>query len=126
MESTSATRINIDGYHVYTNLESESHQGVAICIANSMNHQSTAVSMRTPYEESVWVSIDMKGHDKLLVGCVYRSPSSTELNNARLCQLIQQSSDRGYSHITIEGDFNYPEIEWTTWMTSKSAEHHSQ
>ena len=39
---------------------------------------------------------------------------------------IQQSSESGYSHIIIEGNFNYPEIEWTTWATNMSAEHHSQ
>ena len=72
------------------------------------------------------VSIELKSHDKLLVGCVFRSKSRTELKNARLCQLIQQSSERDYSHIIIEGYFHYPEIEWTTWTTMKSAEHHSQ
>ena len=39
--STSVARINIDGNHVYTNLESESHRGVAIYIANSIDNQST-------------------------------------------------------------------------------------
>ena len=71
MESTSVARINIDGYHVYTNLASEAHPGVAIHNANSIGHQSTEVRMNTLYEESVLVSIDLKGHDKLLAGCVY-------------------------------------------------------
>ena len=35
---------------------------------------------------------------------------------------LKSTSDRGYSHIIIEGEFTYQEIEWTT---SKSAEHHS-
>ncbi|KAK2162970.1 hypothetical protein LSH36_88g00014 [Paralvinella palmiformis] len=35
-------------------------------------------------------------------------------------------NDSSYSHILIGGDFNYHEIDWTTWTTSKLADHHSQ
>ena len=36
---------------------------------------------------------------------------------------LKSTSERGYPHIIIKGDFNYPEVEWTT---SKSAEHNNQ
>ena len=37
--------------------------------------------------------------------------------------VLKSTSERGYPRIIIKGDFNYPEVEWTT---SKSAEHNNQ
>jgi len=31
-----------------------------------------------------------------------------------------------YTNTVIAWDFNYPEIDWTTWGTNKSEEHHSK
>ena len=41
----------------------------------------------TLVEENLWVSVELCGRDKLLIGCIYRSPNSTEENN-----------DMNYSH----------------------------
>ncbi|KAK2150592.1 hypothetical protein LSH36_399g04006 [Paralvinella palmiformis] len=35
-------------------------------------------------------------------------------------------NDSGYSHIFIGEDFDYPEMDWTTWATSKQVDHHSR
>ena len=86
----------------------------------------TEVSLNTTYQESIWLNIKLNGKDKLLLGCVYRSPSSTEQNNIKLFNLLQQIPEYDSTHTVITWDFNYPEIEWTTWSTTKSEEHHSQ
>jgi hypothetical protein len=50
--------------------------------------------------------------DKLLVGLVYRSPSNrTSENSDNLGSLISEETNKGYSHIQIKGDFNYPDID---------------
>ena len=51
--------------------------------------------------------------DYLLVGIIYRSPSSDAVGStSKLCQLL---NDVIYSHppfLMITGDFNYPGIDW--------------
>jgi endonuclease/exonuclease/phosphatase family metal-dependent hydrolase len=49
---------------------------------------------------------------------VYRSPSNrTSEYNDKLCTLISEATSKGYSHILIMGDFNYPDIDWENWNT---------
>ena len=53
------------------------------------------------------------GHDSLLVGCVYRSPSSDSLlSTSGLCNLLGEVSE--HSHLLVCGDFNYPDIIWAS------------
>jgi hypothetical protein len=42
--------------------------------------QAVEVDIDTEFKESVWVKLNLKGNDKLLFGCVYKSPSSNEAN----------------------------------------------
>ena len=122
---TNEPTISLNGYQAYTNLDAGSHRGIAIYVSNSIDHLVTEVSMNSTYQESIWLCIKLKGNDKLLLGCVYRSPSSTEQNNTKLFHLLQQIPESDYTHTVIAGDFNYPEIDWNTWTTAKSEEHHS-
>ena len=64
------------------------------------------------FNESCWCEISLKGEDRLLVGCVYRSPNSSTSNNFNLMQDLKKVSKKSYSHILICGDFNYPGINW--------------
>ena len=52
------------------------------------------------FKESVWVKINLKGNAKLLVGYIYNS---------------NINSKQEYSHVLVVGDFNLPDIDWTTW-----------
>jgi hypothetical protein len=52
---------------------------------------------------------------------VYRSPSNrTSENSDNLCSLISEATNKGYSHILIMGDFNYPDIDWEKFDFSDS------
>ena len=50
--------------------------------------------------------------DKMLVGCVYRSPNSSDVNNDNLLRLINDANNTSFSSILILGDFNFPYIDW--------------
>jgi len=94
--------------------------------SNTIDHLVTEVSSNTTYEESIWLHIKLKGNAQLLLGCVYRSSSITEQNNFKAFNHLKKIPEYDYTHTVIAGDFNYPEIDWTTWSTNKSEEHHSQ
>ena len=72
-------------------------------------------------EENLWVSVELCGRDKLLIGCIYRSPNSTEENNGMLFTLIKRkAAHKEFTHQLITGVFNAKEICWETWSTLSS------
>ena len=83
-------------------------------------HQAEEVELETNFCESVWFKIKLKGNDKLLCGCIYRSPSSTEDNTSVLNKILDEVCAINYSHILITGDFNFPCIDWKTWRSQSS------
>ena len=65
-------------------------------------------------------------NDKLLCGCVYRSPTNdsvtTQTSTAQVCTVIKEAADLGSSHLLIVGDFNYPRIDWETEDVNENSE----
>ena len=71
-------------------------------------------------------AINVCDSTKIMLGCVYRSPSSTPVNDDQLHNLLADTNSRGPSQVIIMGDFNHPEINWVTMTTTKSIQHRSQ
>ena len=45
-------------------------------------------------EENLWVNMELCGRDKLLIGCIFQSPNSTQENNDMLFTLIKRYAAR--------------------------------
>ena len=58
----------------------------------------------------------------MLFCCLYRSPNSSNDNNLRLCEFIDDSCRRRYINVIIVGDFNYSHINWVTFISQNSTE----
>ena len=59
------------------------------------------------------MEVKLRGRDKLLIGCIYRSPNSDEVNNVKLKTNLQTiCEEQSFTHLLICGDFNLPEIDW--------------
>ena len=59
---------------------------------------------------------------KVLVGCLYRSPSSLLSNNDNFLKLINQANDiAGKNRLLMLGDFNVPNIDWVNYTTKTGA-----
>ena len=71
------------------------------------------------FDESAWVRIRLKGKHTLLAGCIYRSPQSPLQNNEQLRQLLREVSQSNASSLLITGDFNYPDIDWGSWIPNR-------
>ena len=73
-------------------------------------------------DETVWRIIKLTDNDKLLVGVVYRSPSSDTFNNDKLFEVFRKAtSQQGVTHVMIMGDFNMPEIKWNNMYAQASS-----
>ena len=71
------------------------------------------------FQEQLWIEIALKRSDSLLVGCIYRSPSSDLCQSTTaLCDLLCRV--QGHSHVLICGDFDYPDINWSTLACNTS------
>ena len=65
----------------------------------------------------MWVVVQLEGRDKLLIGCIYRSPNADDHNNTQMLNLLGRVSDENFSHIFIVGDFNCKNINWQLNIT---------
>ncbi|CAC5401807.1 unnamed protein product [Mytilus coruscus] len=54
--------------------------------------------------------------DQLLLSLIYRTPSNRSQEYIKqLNTLTTEACSKGYSHILIMGDYNFPEINWDSW-----------
>ena len=61
----------------------------------------------------------------MLFGSFYRSPTPTitsDVNNENLNKLLTLAFSKGYSHQCLVGDFNFKDINWVSWTTSRNDE----
>ena len=73
-------------------------------------------------EAAVWSEIKLRNHDKLIIGVVYRSPSSTVAQNDTFVSMIANIVNMKASHLMIMGDFNYPGIDWIMQTSTGAAQ----
>ena len=91
--------------------------GVRIGHAPGVHHEPDG-----PAQDSVWINTKLLGNDKLIIGCIYRSLSSSVANDIDLNNQLMKICDSGdATHILIMGDFNYPNINWSTGSSSTNA-----
>ena len=107
-----------------TNLDSHDTdlgRGIAVYTHNSIGKSVVEVKPTTYFNESCLLQIRLRGGDKLLFGCFYRSPTTSTVsssNNDSLNKLIHEVSEGMYSHICLLGDFNFRDINWDTWTSN--------
>ena len=114
--------IVIEGYDCWPAISS-SGRGVAIYTKNAL--QATAVNPLPDcsFKDAIWCEIRLYRGDKLLVGCVYRSPNSTSENSALLLELLKAATNGRHSHVVLMGDVNYPEIDWVRECSTVGVNH---
>ena len=104
--------LSITGYKLF--LSTKRKRGVAIYIKENLEAYESNMNGQD-FEESVWIDL-ITAAGKILIGCIYRSPSSATENDDLLKQLLRKAMDSQhiYVNVVIVGDFNIPEIDWNT------------
>ena len=101
---------NIPGYTLFIN--NNPHLGVALYIKNDLNPSECIELNNHEFQEAVWCNFLSENNDKILIGCIYKSPNSTEDNVNNLLKLLNEEEINKYDKVCIVGDFNYPNINW--------------
>ena len=101
---------NIPGYTLFVN--NKIRRGVAIYAHVSLNAQLFNALNDSGFEESVWCQFCTLNNTMVLLGCVYKSPNTTEQSVKILFSLLElaNKSISNNDEIGIMGDFNYPSV----------------
>ena len=118
----------IPGYLLYLNFDPDSDitptldiRGVGIFISNTLSATQVHFNNNS-YKDHVWIRLDLQGQDKLLVGCIYRSPSAAMvISISPLCSLLEELND--FTHLLIYGDFNIKDINWSNMSVNPRNAH---
>ncbi len=111
---------NIEGYDSFIH-DLKSGRGVIIYTIKNLNASELLINEK--YNESVWLDVDLKGNDRLVIGCIYRSPNDQRENIQQLEKCINEVVMKNRSHLLIMGDFNLKEIDWKNENTSVNELH---
>jgi len=112
----------IPGYQCFSGACNASSRGIAIYARQDLPIDYCNQMENVAFKESVWCDLRM-GQEKLLIGAVYKSPSSDRDNHDKLNECISQATSLGRGNVVIVGDFNFPEIDWSSWTVNGGEEH---
>ena len=110
----------IPGYNMFVNVNPR--RGVAIYTAKHLNANEFHCE-RNGFTESVWCYFNDKYKNSVLIGCLYRSPNSTDENTQEMYTMLKNENIHAFNKICIVGDFNFPAIKWQGgWTGDKDNE----
>ena len=108
---------------VYTCFSSDLTKGRGVLLYVKDHIPAIEVMQIINFSESAWCKINLSGGDKLIIGCVYRSPNSTRENNSNLFEALRDIVRNNPSHCLTIGDFNIKEIDWNNLSSIENENH---
>ena len=114
------SELNMEEYDIFPeSFPRNSNRGVLLYVRKNL--KATELKLKSEFREQVAVKVKYN-NTSLTVGCLYRSPNSTNENNSSLLEVINELNQiKGCDNLMIFGDFNFPNINWET-ATGKSQE----
>ena len=103
-DTISDNELHINGYSLLRNDRKRDGGGCAIYIHHSLNF-TYIDSLYSEYVESIWCNIKPCSGECILVGCIYRPPSSTLSYYNRLVNNIEKAININHNTVIL-GDFN--------------------
>ena len=105
--------LNDIGYNMFPlNIDNNIGRGMLVYTKSTLKAERIDIS--TEFEEVVWIKVQLNGKDSLLMGCFYRSGSGSEANNNMMREEINKALSKKCTYTCCIGDFNYPDISWST------------
>ena len=101
----------LDGFQCFCNgLECSAERGMLFLVNNSLS--VSLVEVPSVFKECMFIVVNDGQSNKLLIGNIYRSPSSSLENDQTLLGLIKYLSNSLNLPTILVGDFNFPGIRW--------------
>ena len=109
-KSKSEEEMFILNYDVFINKENK--RGVALYLHKDLKAFECDIFDNVEFEESVWCQFVSVNGEKVLIGCIYRSSSTTNENKTKLFQILKSEKLTQFDKVCIVGDFNFPSMKW--------------
>ena len=98
-------------YEVFSNnIEEDEGRGQIMYVDKML--KAEPITLTTKVTEIMAIRITESTNHTIIIALVYRSPSSSHRNNARVRKAIDELVEINSSELIIMGDFNYKEINW--------------
>ena len=111
--------LKLPDYNLIRNRQEINSRGCAIYLHKDL--EMSEVEIHSPHKDAIWCEIKLVQNDKLLIGCLYRSPGMTDQGHRDFIKMMDTTiRESEPSHILIVGDFNLPEINWSTCTTTSN------
>ena len=125
--------LSIDGYELHVNFDPDAeHLGTAgirgVAIYTKVDLEIVHVSFDADdFRDHCWIEILGQADQKLLCGCIYRSPtdgnqSAALVSTQKVTDLIRSAYKRN-SNLIITGDFNLKGIDWKNECCQSNMKH---
>ena len=108
---------NLDNFNYFTNFDpdlgdlgSSGLHGITVYVSRNLTVSEVSFTCDNSIEH-LWLRLMLQGNDSLLIGCIYRSPSSDLAQSTNSIRLLFQAAVSSDSHILVCGDFNYSNID---------------
>ena len=96
------------------------HGGV--CVYVKENISFTEIKTKTTCEDVIWIQF-VNDSIPTIVGCIYRSPNSPDVNNRKMIEMLYEVHQSYGSHnIVITGDLNLPCVDWVAGTSRSNIE----
>ncbi|KAL8594440.1 hypothetical protein ACOMHN_018148 [Nucella lapillus] len=103
--------LNIEGYELFHTLEQDG-RGICLLIHKDLKPVVCDRVDTSAFREALFVECTTAGNSSLLVGLIYRSPSSSHENTSELNALLGKATEAATQDLLLIGDFNFPSIDW--------------
>ena len=111
----------LPGFTPHPTTFDDSHRGLITHVHSSLDNYVEEVDVvKGTHPEHCWLSINLRGKDRLLLGHIYRSPQDNHIQLRQHITEVLTAHGGTHSYLCIVGDFNYPDINWVTGSTPGS------
>ena len=118
-QSFEPSEYTLKGYTMFVNKNPK--LGTIIYMKDELNAVENSTLSNSNFEEAIFCNFVANNGERVLVGCVYRSPSSGDENFENLTKLLKDEELTKFDKICIMGDFNLPFINWEGSNTNTRA-----
>ena len=125
-ETIGDATFHIEGYNMYRNDRDDKtykHGGGTLLYVNKKLGQRECKPFNCqPFDSNTWCWVTPKQGKKVLVGCIYRSTSSSDINDTNMLVTLNKACEvAGNNRLLVIGDFNVPKVNWITKQTKVDA-----
>ena len=107
--------LEIEGFNMYKKHRTDGRRGggCVLYVSHELKSYACKELENVQGDDAIWCWVRLSNEARILVGCMYRSPTSTGANNTNFMnQIVRASEVANQNRLLIMGDFNVKEINW--------------